>query len=61
MAECVSKMSLTWLDDIADTLFFTINNNLLIILKQIMNMCTFEKRNVWYFNIFFIEQKSLSY
>ena len=37
------QKSLTRLDDVADTLFFPFNNNLLIVLKRIVNMCTFEK------------------
>ena len=42
------QRSLTWLYDIADTLFFPINNNfninlLIIPLKRIVNVCTFEK------------------
>ena len=38
------QKSLTRPDDIPDTFFFQINNSLLIItLKRIVNVCTFEK------------------
>ena len=37
------QKSLTRLDDVADTLFFPINNNLLIVLKRIVKICKFEK------------------
>ena len=37
------QKSLTRPDDIPDTFFFQINKNLLIVLKRIVNMCTFEK------------------
>ena len=37
------QKSLTRPDDIPETFFFQINKNLLIVLKRIVNMCTFEK------------------
>ena len=54
------QKSLTRLDDVADTLFSPINNNVLIVLKGIVKICKFEKTKCLVLQHFFIEQKSLS-